>query len=79
MAYHEVKVRQPLLLTMLPVLSLASFFFGWQALVSFGIIPNELLASPTQVFHAFLDKLHDPMPDGAILSARARTGGVSTR
>ena len=73
MAYHEVKVRQPLLLTMLPVLSLASFFFGWQALVSFGIIPNELLASPTQVFHAFLDKLHDPMPDGAILSAHIWT------
>ncbi|MDD4701420.1 MAG: ABC transporter permease [Desulfovibrio sp.] len=73
MAYQEVKVRQPLLLTILPVLSLATFFFGWQALVTYGIIPNELLASPTQVFQAFLDKLHDPMPDGAVLSTHIWT------
>lgn len=68
MAYQEVKVQQPLLLTILPVMSLAAFFLGWQAVVVYGIVPNELLASPTQVFQAFLAKLHDPMPDGAVLS-----------
>ena len=73
MAYQEVKVKQPLLLTILPILSLATFFFGWQALVSWHIIPNELLASPIQVFHTFLDKLHDPMPDGAVLSTHIWT------
>ena len=73
MAYQEVKVKQPLLLTILPILSLATFFFGWQALVSWNIIPNELLASPIQVFHTFLDKLHDPMPDGAVLSTHIWT------
>lgn len=73
MAYQEVKVRQPLLLTILPVLSLTTFFVGWQAMVSYGFIPNELLASPSQVFQAFLDKIYDPMPDGAILATHIWT------
>lgn len=73
MAYKEVAVRQPLLLTILPFLSLASFFFGWQALISFEIIPNTLLASPTQVFSTFIDKLTDPMPDGAVLATHTWT------
>ena len=73
MAYEEVTVKQPLLLTILPVLSLSAFFLGWQFLVSSGIVPDSLLASPTQVFATFIDKLSNPLPDGAVLATHTWT------
>ena len=38
-----------------------------------GIIPNTLLASPSQVFAAFIDKLSNPNPDGAVMATHAWT------
>ena len=49
MAYEKVKVKQPLLLRILPFVGLGGFFLGWQALLSFGVVPETLLASPVQV------------------------------
>ena len=68
MAYKEVSVKQPLLLTILPYVSIIIFFAFWEGVVRSGIIPNTLLASPSQVFAAFIDKLSNPNPDGAIMS-----------
>ncbi len=73
MAYEEIDVKQPLILTVLPLLSLLSFFLGWQFLVSSGIVPDSLLASPTQVFATFIDKLSNPLPDGAVLATHTWT------
>lgn len=58
-----------LILKILPYLSLASFFAGWQLAVDYGFIPRELLASPTQVIKLLIIKLTDPNPDGSILLA----------
>ena len=66
MAYKEVSVKQPLLLTILPYVSIIIFFAFWEGVVRSGIIPNTLLASPSQVFAAFIDKLSNPNPDGAM-------------
>lgn len=55
------------ILKILPYLSLASFFVGWQLLVDFDIVPNVLLATPTQVLRLFIDKLTNENPDGAVL------------
>ena len=47
MAYKEVSVKQPLLLTILPYVSIIIFFAFWEGVVRSGIIPNTLLASPS--------------------------------
>ena len=73
MAYKEVSVKQPLLLTILPYISIIIFFAFWEGVVRTGIIPNTLLASPSQVFAAFIDKLSNPNPDGAIMATHAWT------
>ena len=73
MAYKEVKVQQPLLLKLLPFISILSFFIIWELIIAYGIVPEVLLAAPSQVFFTFLDKLHDPMPDGAVLSVHTWT------
>ena len=73
MAYKEVSVKQPLLLTILPYVSIIIFFTFWEGVVRSGIIPNTLLASPSQVFAAFIDKLSNPNPDGAIMATHAWT------
>lgn len=73
MAYQEVVVKKPLSLIVLPYISLIAFFALWQAVVQFGIIPNTLLASPSQVVSTFLDKLTNPNPDGATMGAHAWT------
>lgn len=73
MAYKEVSVKQPLLLTILPYVSIIIFFAFWEGVVRSGIIPNTLLASPSQVFAAFIDKLSNPNPDGAIMATHAWT------
>ena len=53
MAYEQVKVETPLILRVLPVASLLCFFAVWQGVVDFGIVPNSMLASPTQVAALF--------------------------
>ena len=73
MAYKEVSVKQPLLLTILPYISIIIFFAFWEGVVRTGIIPNTLLASPSQVFAAFIDKLSNPNPDGAVMATHAWT------
>ena len=73
MAYKEVVVKKPLLLIILPYASLILFFGLWQAVVQFGIIPNTLLASPSQVLTTFIDKLTNANPDGATMGAHAWT------
>jgi len=71
MAYEEVRVRTPLALKVLPVLSIAAFFLGWEFIVRTGIVPSTMLASPTEVVRLFFVKLTDPNPDGSVLAAHA--------
>ena len=59
--------RNNILLTALPYISLSVFFAFWQFIVDAGFVPNELLASPSQVVKLFVDKLTNPLPDGAVL------------
>ena len=69
MAYEEVKTHGSLSLKILPIVSLATFFIGWQFVVDSGLIPSTLLASPIEVMKLFIVKLTDPNPDGSVLSA----------
>lgn len=72
MAYKEVSVKQPLLLlSILPYLNIVTFFVFWEAVVNTGIISDTLLASPSQVFTAFIDNLSTPNPDGGIMATHA--------
>jgi NitT/TauT family transport system permease protein len=71
MAYEQVKVETSLLLRILPTASILFFFGTWQAVVDFGIVPNTMLASPTQVMALFWEKLFEANPDGAILTTHA--------
>lgn len=71
MAYEQVKVETPLILKILPVASVILFFGVWQAIVDFEIVPNTMLASPTQVAVLFWEKLFVSDPDGAVLSVHA--------
>ena len=73
MAYKEVVVKKPLPLIILPYVSLILFFGIWQAVVQFGIIPNTLLATPSQVLTTFIYKLTNANPDGATMGAHAWT------
>lgn len=73
MAYEQVKVKTPLTLRVLPIASLLLFFGTWQAIVDLGLVPNSMLASPTQVIKLFFVKLTDPNPDGAVLARHAWT------
>ncbi len=54
-------------LQFLSVLSVIAFFVFWQMIVDYGIVPNQLLASPSQVWKLLLIKLYNPDPDGAVL------------
>lgn len=66
-SHNSVALRRPVLLRVLPLLSLATFFVAWQIAVDTGAIPRELLASPTQVIRLMIDKLTNASPDGALL------------
>lgn len=70
-AYAEVKVKTPLILKILPVMSLALFFGGWEFIVRSGIVPRTMLAAPTEVIQLFFIKLTEPQPDGAVLAKHA--------
>lgn len=71
MAYEQVKVETPLILRILPVASVFTFFAVWQGLVVFNIVPNTMLASPTQVAELFWEKIFVSDPDGAVLAVHA--------
>jgi ABC-type nitrate/sulfonate/bicarbonate transport system permease component len=70
-AYREVKVKTPLLLKVLPVLSVVLFFGGWEFIVQTGIVPDTMLAAPSKVAQLFLVKLTEVDPDGALLHEHA--------
>ena len=53
----------------LSALSLAAFLAFWYSIVHFGIISENLLASPEQVLTTFISKLTNRAPDGATLGA----------
>ena len=55
------------MLQLIPYLSVASFFIGWQLLVVTGIIPRVLLATPLEVGELFFVKLTQASPDGSLL------------
>ena len=55
-------------LQLISVLSVIAFFGLWQLIVDFGLVPNQLLATPLQVWKLLLVKLHDVRPDGALLT-----------
>lgn len=65
--------RKAKLLKLLSVLSLLTLFVGWQLIVDFEVVPNTLLASPTQVIKMFIYKLSNANPDGAVLSVHVIT------
>lgn len=52
---------------LLAVLSVVGFLMIWQLLVKFGVFSEKILPIPSQVFTTFLEKLHSPNPDGAVL------------
>lgn len=64
MAYEEVKVKKPLILTILPVLSIVVFFTIWELIVDLGLVPHTLLAAPIATIKLFFVKLHQTQPDG---------------
>ena len=73
MAYQTVVVKEPPLLRALPYISIIAFFLIWESAVRSGMIPQTLLAAPSQVFDAFMDKLTNPNPDGAVMMTHFKT------
>ena len=73
MAYQTVVVKEPPLLRALPYISIIAFFLIWETAVRSGMIPQTLLAAPSQVFDAFIDKLTNPNPDGAVMATHFKT------
>jgi len=59
-------------LQLVSVLSVITFFAVWQMIIDFGIVPNELLATPVQVWKLLLVKLYNPQPDGELLIVHIR-------
>jgi ABC-type nitrate/sulfonate/bicarbonate transport system permease component len=71
MPYEEVKVREPLVLKILPIASIATFFGVWEFIVDTGIVPQTMLAAPSSVIELFIVKLYEANPDGAVLGVHA--------
>lgn len=63
------KNTRELILKYLPYASFLGFLLVWQLLVDLGVIPRELLATPSEVVSLFIDKLSHSSPDGATLQA----------
>lgn len=59
--------RKRNVLSLLSICSIILFFASWEMAVRFEMIPNSLLASPSQVCHLLVDKISNSQPDGAIL------------
>lgn len=53
--------------TVISVITLVAFFGFWEMLVRQGVVPKQLLASPTQVIDLLMAKINNAPPDGAIL------------
>jgi ABC-type nitrate/sulfonate/bicarbonate transport system permease component len=70
-AYQEVRVRTPLSLKVLPILSVLSFFVVWEFVVRTGIVPDTMLAAPSKVIELLFVKVWDVDPDGALLHEHA--------
>lgn len=73
MAYQTVVVKESLLARALPWISVIAFFILWEGVVRSGIIPSTMLAAPTEVVSAFVDKLSNPNPDGALMYTHFKT------
>jgi len=73
MSFEEVKITKEPLMVILPIISIIFFFGAWQALLSFGVVPSSLLASPLQVFKLFIVKWTQVNPDGALLTTHMWT------
>lgn len=67
MPYEEVRVRVPIGLRLLSMASVAAFLLAWELVVRLELVPNTMLASPSQVMGLFAIKITDPQPDGAVL------------
>lgn len=63
----ELRTGKSVFLILLPYMSIATFFVGWQMLVVTGVIPKVLLATPLEVGELFVAKLTQVHPDGALL------------
>lgn len=63
----KIKFTHKHVLLLISILSVVGFFATWQLLIDLNVVPNQLLASPSQVWELFLNKLYDPAPDGALL------------
>lgn len=70
-AYREIKVKTPLALKILPVVSVAGFFLAWEFIVRSGMVPETMLAAPSSVVQLFFTKLKEADPDGALLQEHA--------
>ncbi|MEW6263076.1 MAG: ABC transporter permease [Thermodesulfobacteriota bacterium] len=75
MAYEAVKVKKPLSLILLPIISVLTFFTVWELIVDRGVVPKTMLAAPSEVIKLFIVKLTDPNPDGAVIAAHAWMSG----
>jgi len=73
MSFEEVKVTKEPLMVILPIISIIAFFGIWQSLLSFGVVPSSLLASPLQVLKLFIAKWTQVNPDGALLTTHMWT------
>ena len=73
MSYEEVKVTKEPSMVILPIISIIAFFGIWQSLLTFGVVPSSLLASPLQVLKLFFAKWTQVNPDGALLSTHMWT------
>ncbi|WP_300674940.1 ABC transporter permease [Desulfoluna sp.] len=73
MSFAEVKITKEPLMVILPILSIVAFFGIWQSLLSFGVVPSSLLASPLQVLKLFIAKWTQVNPDGALLTTHMWT------
>jgi len=76
MAFETVTVRKPLMLRILPLLSVVTFFAVWEFSVApAGVddwrIPTTLLTSPSDTLALAYDKLTNVNPDGATLLTHA--------
>lgn len=76
MAYETVTGKKPLLLRILPFISITVFLLIWElAVAPAGVddwrIPSTLLTKPTDVVSLAVTKLTDPKPDGATLLVHA--------
>jgi len=70
-AYREIRVKTPLALKILPVVSVTAFFCLWEFVVRTGIVPETMLAAPSSVAQLFVLKLSEVDPDGALLQEHA--------